>query len=147
MARDSRVLFTIGYEGRTVEELLTRLKSAGVALLVDVRYRPQSRKPGFSRTKLGQFCESAGIGYVHYRELGTPPEMMRRYGVGGYDSAAFAEYRRYVRGQYGALQRAGELVTRTPCCLLCYEADAQSCHRRVVAEELGRLTAATIIHL
>ena len=32
-----KALFTIGYEGKTQEEMLDELKSAGVALLIDVR--------------------------------------------------------------------------------------------------------------
>ena len=140
-------MFTIGYEGRIVDELLERLKAAGVGTLIDARYRPQSRKRGFSRRALCESCENAGIRYVHSRQLGTPPEMMRRFGVGGYDEAAFTEYRRYLQGQTDALHEAGELVKASPCCLLCYEADATTCHRRVVAEELSRITGAAIVHL
>lgn len=146
-SRKSAALFTIGYEGRDVNELVTRLKAARVTTLIDVRYRPQSRKRGFSRGQLSAFCASAGINYVHCRELGTPPEMMRKFGVGGYDAAAFAEYGRYLREQDDALRDASRLVKAGSCCLMCYEQDALTCHRRVVAEELGRMTAATVTHL
>lgn len=140
-------LFTIGYEGRSMDELLARLKSASVATLIDVRYRPQSRKRGFSKTKLSEACANDGIRYIHSRQLGTPPDMMRRVGVGGYDNAAFDEYRRYVRVQIEALTQAERLLQQGTCCLLCYEADGMTCHRRVVAEELSRLTGAHVTHL
>lgn len=142
-----RSLFTIGYEGLDVETMLSRLASARIRILLDVRYRPQSRKRGFSRVRLKEFCERAGIEYVHSRMLGTPPEMMRRLGVGGYDGAAFDEYRRFLAGQSEALREAQVLVTRGQCCLLCYESDASTCHRHVVAEELSRLTGADVRHL
>lgn len=151
IARRRRVgdfqLFTIGYEGRSVDELLARLKSAAIATLIDVRYRPQSRKRGFSKSTLSARCQIDGIGYVHRRDLGTPPEMMKRFGVGGYDSRAFDAYRRHLRGQTTALQETGTLVEASRCCLLCYEADASACHRRVVADELSRIVGASVKHL
>ena len=140
-------LFTIGYQGLDVETMLSRLGSTRIRILLDVRYRPQSRKRGFSRARLKELCERAGIEYVHSRMLGTPPEMMRRFGAGGYDSAAFDEYRRFLAGQSGALQEAQVLVKRGQCCLLCYESDASTCHRHVVAEELSGLTGAEVRHL
>lgn len=144
---ETPILFTIGYQGRGVDDVLTRLKSSEIAVLIDVRYRPQSRKPGFSRTKLSQSCARIGIQYIHSRGLGTPPDMMRRLGVGGYDAAGFREYRRYLRTQSDALHDAERLLERGRCCLLCYEADASTCHRRVVAEELCRMCDAAVSHL
>ena len=140
-------LFTIGYQGMDVETMLSRLASARIRILLDVRYRPQSRKRGFSRVRLKELCEHAGIEYVHSRMLGTPPEMMRRLGVGGYDTETFIEYRRFLRGQSEALQEAQRLVASGQCCLLCYESGASTCHRHVVAEELSRLTGAEVRHL
>ena len=48
-----RPLSTIGYEGKTLAEFLDELKAVGVALLVDVRAVAASRRPGFSKTALG----------------------------------------------------------------------------------------------
>ena len=65
-------ILTIGYEGTTQDEILTRLEAAGVALLIDVRAIPQSRKPGFSKRLLSASLEARGIRYTHLRDLGTP---------------------------------------------------------------------------
>lgn len=140
-------LFTIGYQGLDVETMLSRLASARIRTLLDVRFRPQSRKRGFSRARLKEFCERAEIEYVHSRMLGTPPEMMHRFGVGGYDAAAFVEYRQFLSSQTEALQEAEPLVARGHCCLLCYESDPLTCHRHIVAEELSRMTGAKVMHL
>lgn len=144
---NNRTLFTIGYQGRQVEDVVSRIKSVGVTVLVDVRYRPQSRKPGFSRARLEDFCASAGIAYVHIRELGTPPDLMRRFGPGGYDAETFAEYRRFLKQQHLALDEAQQLIAKDTCCLLCYESDAATCHRHVVADELGQIAGRSITHL
>jgi len=68
----TRTLFTIGYEGKTVEELLDQLNASGVKLLIDVRAVAASRRPGFSKTALAGALRERGIDYLHLRPLGTP---------------------------------------------------------------------------
>ena len=62
-------LQTIGYEGCTIDAVLTTLHSAGTELLLDVRAVAQSRKPGFSKRQLAAALDQAGIGYVHLQGL------------------------------------------------------------------------------
>src|SRR3954453_3009891 len=68
-------LYTIGYEKLLPPELLNELRAAGVERLIDVRYRPQSRRPGMSKTRLGEMLGDHGIAYEHRRALGTPPDI------------------------------------------------------------------------
>src|ERR1700722_1454548 len=68
------VLHTIGYEKARLVEVIAALQQAGVATLIDVRDRPQSRRPGFSKRQLAAGLEEAGISYVGLKALGTPPE-------------------------------------------------------------------------
>src|SRR4051794_22429588 len=65
-------LFTIGYEGADLDRVLAALKSAGVAAVADVRAVVSSRKRGFSKSALCAHLEAAGLGYRHFRDLGTP---------------------------------------------------------------------------
>jgi hypothetical protein len=65
-------LATIGYEGTTIESVITALKDARIGLLIDVRAVAQSRKPGFSKRQLGAALDESRIGYVHLQGLGTP---------------------------------------------------------------------------
>src|SRR3712207_4594344 len=67
-------LFTIGYEGATIDAFLDTLEEAGVKTLVDVRAVPLSRKPGFSKRALAAALAERGIGYRHLQRLGTPAE-------------------------------------------------------------------------
>jgi hypothetical protein len=67
-------LFTIGYERATPPALLAALRAAGVRRVVDVRALANSRRPGFAKRALSAALEEAGIGYLHLRALGTPPE-------------------------------------------------------------------------
>src|SRR5216683_1962332 len=68
------VLFTIGYEKARLADVVGTLAASGVATLIDVRDRPISRWPGFSKSQLAAAVEAAGIRYLHLRGLGTPPE-------------------------------------------------------------------------
>jgi uncharacterized protein (DUF488 family) len=63
-------LFTIGYEGRTVDGYFNLLLQNGIKLLCDVRKNAYSIKPGFSKAQLKEVCDSVGIAYIHYPELG-----------------------------------------------------------------------------
>lgn len=65
-------VFTIGYEGATIESFLAALERAGVRRVIDVRQLPLSRRPGFSKAPLAAALKERGIGYVHLKALGTP---------------------------------------------------------------------------
>ena len=65
-------IWTIGYEKLRPESLAAELEAAGVERVIDVRERAQSRKPGMSKTRLGQMLGEHHIAYEHRRSLGTP---------------------------------------------------------------------------
>jgi len=69
-----RRLYTIGYERALLGDVIAALSAVGVATVIDVRDRPISRRPGFSKRQLAAAVEEAGMRYVHLQALGTPPE-------------------------------------------------------------------------
>jgi uncharacterized protein (DUF488 family) len=141
-------IFTSGYEGLVLDQLLDRLNAAGVNALLDVRAVASSRKPGFSKTILRGSVEARGLRYLHLRSLGTPKpgriaaragradEMERIFGAHMATPAAEA-------GLADAIMVAGSV----PTCLLCFERDPHMCHRRIVAEAIADHTGQTIEHL
>ena len=141
-------IYTIGYEKALLKDVVATLTVAGVMTLIDVRDRPISRRPGFSKRQLAAAVEEAGMRYVHLAALGTPPE------------GRLANRRREWERFWGiveeklarpeaelALQEAAELARAAPSCLLCHEADWQICHRRRVAEILAERHGFTVSHL
>ena len=144
----TRSVLTIGYEGRSPEALMTELRNREVQVLLDVRLRPNSRKPGFSKTSLREACEAGGIQYVHDKRLGTPPEMMDHVKSGaGYDWETSEQYRVFLRTQTEALEKAVDIVTHNVTCLLCFERQPADCHRRIVAEELSVRAGVRVDHV
>ena len=139
-------LWTIGYEGKTPDELVRLLLGAGVRRLVDVRELPMSRKKGFSKRSLATRLAAEGIDYHHLRALGAPREVRHKWRDGG----AFEEFRSayldHLERQGEALDELERLATERPTTILCVEANHHDCHRHFVGAELGR-RGWTIVHL
>src|SRR5690242_9931593 len=143
-----RPLFTIGYEKARLEDVVAALRSAGVETLIDVRDRPISRRPGFSKRQLAAGLEEAGIAYLGLRALGTPPEGRAAGRGGDWDRFWAIVERRLASAEAElAFQQAVEAALDAPSCLLCYEADWQHCHRRRVAEILAARHGFSVEHL
>lgn len=133
-------IFTVGYEGVSQEELLYALNSNYIQTLVDVRYIPLSRKPGFSKGALRAAVEAEGIEYLHIKALGCPPEIRNQYRE---DSDWFSysrKFLRYLKTQDNAVNELYKLVMQSNCCLLCFERNAHRCHRMYVANRLVELS-------
>jgi uncharacterized protein (DUF488 family) len=135
-------LWTIGYERLLPEALVAELRAAGVRRVIDVRFRPQSRRPGMSKTRLAALLAEHGIAYEHRRALGTPPDLRVLFRAGRLAEATEG-YRIHVEAtaadELDAL--AAELTGAPATALLCLEADPAGCHRRLVAEALMRRRA------
>lgn len=138
-------VLTVGYEKRQPHEMFELLRDVGVTQLFDVRLRPQSRRPGLSKTRLSAACEQLGIAYLHDARLGTPAEILAAYRrSGSYDWDAFSGY---LATQRDALDTAAGCVEDHRTALLCYERRFEECHRRIVAESLADLTGLAVVHL
>lgn len=126
-------LFTIGYEGATMDEFLSALKAAGVKRVIDVRALPLSRRPGFSKTPLRASLTEAGIDYVHLRALGTPTE-----GRAAARAGRQADLERIYDAQLALpeamvqSEQMKELAAEKPSALLCFERDPKHCHRTLL---------------
>jgi uncharacterized protein (DUF488 family) len=144
-----RMLWTIGYERLLPPQLVAELEAAGVERVIDVRYRPQSRRPGMSKTRLGELLASVGIAYEHRKALGTPPDLRHDFHAGRIEPAR-AAYREHVEAtaasELAAL--ADELEHGPRTALLCLEEDPARCHRRVLCEALAeRLPGLRVVDL
>jgi uncharacterized protein (DUF488 family) len=130
-------VWTIGYEKLLPEALLAELEAAGVQRVIDVRFRPQSRRPGMSKTRLAAMLAERGIAYEHRRALGTPADLRVLFRAGRLQEAA-AAYRSHVesRAPEALDALAVELDGGPRTALLCLEADPAGCHRRVITDAL-----------
>jgi len=130
---DLTALYTIGYEKRSIDDLLWVLRARGIDCVVDVRLKPWSRRPGFSKTKLAASLADGGIDYVHAGGLGNPPNIRELYLAGKPEEGHRAFRRHLSNGASPALDELIASIGDKRIALLCLERDAQVCHRSVVA--------------
>jgi uncharacterized protein (DUF488 family) len=129
-------LFTIGYEGISIDAYLNKLGYNNIKSLVDVRKNPISKKYGFSKGQLKRYAENIGINYFHLPELGVPSNMRQ-------DLTSSEAYQRLFQyystetlpHQTIALNQLRQLVEETGrIALTCFEAEHTSCHRSMISE-------------
>lgn len=130
-------IYTIGYEGLSLEQFLELLAANGIGHLVDIREAPISRKAGFAKAALAGAVVRAGIRYSHVRALGCPKPIRDRYKEGGDWGRYTRDFKIYLGGQSDALAELRSATNAAPTCLLCYEADFHRCHRSFVAEAVA----------
>ena len=133
-------LFSIGYEGKSIDKYLCELVANGVQLLCDVRKNPLSRKYGFSKKQLKKCVEGLGIEYRHMPQLGI--ESLDRKSL-----CCFSDYQklfgRYekttLRNERAAIDEiVGFVGKHSRVAITCFEADHEWCHRSRVASALER---------
>lgn len=142
------MLATIGYEKSALSDFIATLQSRNIEVLVDIRDRAQSRRPGFSKTALSLATEKAGIEYVHLKALGDPKE--------GRDAARAGLIERFQRifsevlagrPAQEALAQIEQMARTRRICLMCYERDHRLCHRSMVSDQLEKSLNCKVVHL
>jgi len=134
-----RNLFTVGYEGQSVESFIATLTANAVSHLIDVREIPLSRKKGFSKTALKDHLNQHNIQYIHLRGLGSPRQARKQLKETGNYEVFFTVMENHLDNVQDSLNTAHRYVTESTCCLMCFEKEAQNCHRSMVACKIKQL--------
>lgn len=139
IAKAKPTLFTIGHSTRTLEEFATILRTHGVAVLVDVRTVPRSRRvPQFNAETLGHDLARWGIEYLPMPALGglrkprpdSPNAAWRNTSFRGY-----ADYMQTPAFQAG-LEQLIQTASARPTAIMCAEAVPWRCHRSLIGDAL-----------
>lgn len=135
------VLFTIGYEGISLEEYLNRLLKNDVKILVDVRNNALSMKYGFNKNQLKHFCENLGIQYLHFPEVGVQSEQRQKLNTQTDYDKLFTVYRKNNLTKTVPTQTIilNLLKQHKRIALTCFEANICQCHRKHLAEAIELL--------
>lgn len=134
----NHTLYTIGYEGRSLEEYLNILLIHGVRTLCDVRKNAYSQKYGFSKAQLLPACEGVGIKYIHIPELGIESDQRQAlYTQVDYD-ILFKKYRNtvLVRSDNHVDRIINLIDTDERVALTCFEKNVEQCHRTQIARKI-----------
>jgi uncharacterized protein (DUF488 family) len=143
-------LLTVGHGTLAADELADLLCAAGVALLVDVRSYPGSRRhPQFGREEMAAWLPRAGIAYSWERRLGGRRPVradsvnvaLRNEAFRGYaDHMTSDEFR---AGLEAVLAEAAERRT----VVMCSESLWWRCHRRLLADFAVLVEGTAVEHL
>ena len=133
-------IYTIGFTQTTAERFFTRLAEARVERLLDVRLNNSSQLAGFAKAKdLPYFLhELVGASYEHEPMLAPTQAMLDEYKKrkgdwSNYETLFFCLLK---SRRIETVLSVADFERRTA--LLCSEATADQCHRRLVCEYLAQ---------
>ncbi|MFA6336163.1 MAG: DUF488 family protein [Bacteroidales bacterium] len=135
------VLFSIGYEGISLETYINRLILNDVHVLCDVRKNAYSQKYGFSKSQLQKACEGVGIRYEHVSDLGIESEQRQHLRSQTDYDLLFERYEQttLIKNREALMHLRSLLDTDKRIAVTCFEKDPAQCHRTRVANALMKL--------
>jgi uncharacterized protein (DUF488 family) len=133
------MIFTIGYEGKSIDRFLNELIMNNINVLVDIRHNPVSMKYDFSGGKLREYCRIRGIEYASIPELGIPSALRQNLRDPADYRRLFARYRRDVLPNADKhLQLLSNILEQGKrVALLCFEREHELCHRNDASSALS----------
>lgn len=142
-------LFSLGYEGLTIDKYLDKLIQNEIEILFDVRNNPISRKYGFSKTKLQQFTRAINIQYIHIPELGIPSEIRKDETLSNDIRKLFDFYKTDIlQSSLDKVEVIKEkLINNHLIALTCFEADNKLCHRQYICDAITEAIGVEANHL
>ena len=143
-------VYTIGFTKRKASEFFTALRKRGIKRLIDVRLNNSSQLAGFTKRDDLQFFlkEICDAEYVHEPSLAPSEDLLVDYKQKKIDWTEYERRFMSLMNRREIEKRIDPRIFSTSTVLLCSEAKADRCHRRLVLEYLkdkwGNLR---IIHL
>ena len=134
-------LFTIGYEGVTIEQYINKLIKADVKVLCDVRKNSYSMKYGFSKSQLKMACEGVGIHFLHIPEVGIVSDKRKELNTQKDYDVLFEDYVQTVIPKTLSEQEMilNLIKEHQRVAITCFEKDICQCHRKHLAEAICQL--------
>ena len=134
-------LYTIGYEGVSIEQYINKLIHSDVKVLCDVRKNSFSMKYGFSKSQLKMACEGVGIQFIHLPEVGIVSDKRKELNTQKDYDILFEEYRATVLPNTLKQQEfILDLINQHQrVAITCFEKDICQCHRKHLAEAICEL--------
>jgi len=135
------ILYTIGYEGISLETYLNKLILNDVKVLCDVRKNSLSMKYGFSKSQLKNACERLDIKYFHIPDLGIDSDKRQSLNSQKDYDRLFKQYEKTTLiSEKKAIDSVLDLLEKySRIALTCFEAHQCQCHRGTLAKAITQL--------
>lgn len=144
---NNKLVYTIGYEKRKIEDFLEILFTNKIKQVVDVRNNPLSKVKHYNKRYLQDELNNVGINYVHLMHIGTLSQLRSKLLSGKISLKEYLNhYREYILNRPELIESLIFHVSQKTSTLLCYESDWKKCHRSILSEILEK-DGFTVIHL
>jgi len=132
-------IYTIGFTQTTAERFFGRLKEAGVRRLLDVRLNNSSQLAGFAKAQDLPFFlrELVGAHYEHDPRLAPTQDLLDEYKKRKGEWSDYEQRFLELMAQRHIESALSPAEFELPTALLCSEATAENCHRRLVCDYLA----------
>lgn len=132
-------VYTLGHTTRSIEEFVNILKHYGIQIVVDVRTIPKSRhNPQFEGSNLEKSLETAGMSYIHIRELGGLRNPKKDSQNMEWRNTSFRGYADHMESEEfkQGLDMLKKIASEHKTVIICAEAVPWRCHRNLIADAL-----------
>jgi uncharacterized protein (DUF488 family) len=132
-------IYTIGFTQTTAERFFKRLKEARIARVLDVRLNNSSQLSGFAKAQdLPFFLEQlVGVSYEHDPRLAPTQEILDEFKKRKGDWSTYEQQFMALMRERDVARNLDPAAFEQRTALLCSEATALHCHRRLVVEHLA----------
>lgn len=139
--KNEYTIFSIGYEGKSVEGFTNELIKEDVRVLCDIRKNAFSMKYGFSKKQLKLIVENVGIKYIHISELGINSGKRQQLNTKEDYENLFKDYEENtLPANKIALEELYQVfLSYKRIALMCFESNHNYCHRSRTLKALSEL--------
>lgn len=132
------LVYTIGYEGKNIQQFIDKLKLMNIEQLIDVREIPLSRKNGFAKNSLRKALNDNNMVYKHLPELGSPSDIRHKLKEDWNYVAFFMDYAKSLERPESQkeLVELENLAYIRKSVIMCFEYSVEKCHRKILKEML-----------
>ena len=148
-SRSQLELWTVGHSTRSLEEFLEVIQSFNIAMLVDVRSYPGSRRyPQFNKEELSHALAAVGIDYLHLPALGGRRRPRPESTNTAWKNPSFRAYADHmVSPEFKqGIEELLEVSAAKRTAIMCAEALWWRCHRSLISDYLKSI-GVEVIHI
>lgn len=133
-------IYTVGFTRKSAQEFFDTLKRNNIRQIVDIRLNNTSQLAGFTKKDDLQYFlrELCGVDYYHLEFLAPTKEMREQYAKSKNWDIYAREYIKLLESR-NILNKLDKSFFERETCLLCSEASAEHCHRRLLTQYLKEL--------
>lgn len=149
MKAHSNVVWTIGHSTQSIDEFIVMLQSFDIAVVIDVRHFPGSRKfPQFNKEALQISLPQNNIQYLHLVELGGRRKTNKESKNTAWRHPAFRSYADYMETNSfkEAITILEDIAKKERTAYMCSEAVWWRCHRSMISDFL-KVKGWTVMHI